>query len=347
MEKTIIIGSGPAGWTAGIYAARASLSPLLIEGLATQENQEKNRLPMGQIALTTEVENFPGFPPGDLGGYLDSAISKSRKNMLPPRDAGLTGVSGPELVELIRAQAVHFGTRVVSDDIIDVDFSRSPYKLIGAAGNIYETQTVVIATGAVANFLGLESENRFKNRGVSACAVCDGALPRFRNKPLAVIGGGDAAVEEAEYLTKFTSKIYLIHRRDQLRASKIVAQHAMEHPAIEILWNRIPEEFLGNDKEGVTGVRLKSTVGEPVLELAISGVFVAIGHTPNTEFLKGKIALTEKGFIARPIPFRTNTSVPGVFTAGDVADDYYRQAISAAATGCMAALDAERYLASL
>jgi thioredoxin reductase (NADPH) len=347
MEKTIIIGSGPAGWTAAIYAARASLSPLLIEGAVTQENQEKNRLPMGQIALTTEVENFPGFPPGDLSGYLDSAISKGRKGMLPPRGAEFTGVSGPELVELIRAQAVYFGTRVVSDDIVDVDFSQLPYKLIGATGNIYETQTVIIASGASANYLGLASENRFKNRGVSACAVCDGALPRFRNKPLAVVGGGDAAVEEAEYLTKFTSKIYLIHRRNQLRASKIVVKRAMEHSAIEILWNRIPEEILGNDKEGVTGILLKSTVDEPVMELAVSGLFVAIGHTPNTEFLNGKLALTEKRFIARPVPFRTNTSVPGVFTAGDVADDYYRQAISAAGTGCMAALDAERYLASL
>ncbi|MDR3198348.1 MAG: FAD-dependent oxidoreductase [Planctomycetaceae bacterium] len=347
MEKTIIIGSGPAGWTAAIYAARASLSPLLIEGAVTQENQEKNRLPMGQLALTTEVENFPGFPPGNLSGYIDSAVPQSRKNMLPPRETEFTGVTGAELVELIRTQAVFFGTRVISDDIIDVDFSRLPYKLIGAAGNIYETQTVIIATGASANYLGLESERRFKNRGVSACAVCDGALPRFRNKPLAVIGGGDAAVEEAEYLTKFTPKVYLIHRRNQLRASKIVAKRAMEHSAIEILWNRIPEEILGNDKEGVTGVLLKSTAGEPVMELGISGLFVAIGHTPNTEFLKGKLALTEKGFIARPVPFRTNTSVPGVFTAGDVADDYYRQAVSAAGTGCMAALDAERYLASL
>ncbi|MDR1962685.1 MAG: FAD-dependent oxidoreductase [Planctomycetaceae bacterium] len=347
MEKTIIIGSGPAGWTAAIYAARASLSPLLIEGAVTQENQEKNRLPMGQLALTTEVENFSGFPPGNLSGYLDSAISKGRKEMLPPRDAELTGVSGPELVELIRAQAVHFGTRVVSDDVVDVDFSQLPYKLIGATGNIYETKTVIVATGASANYLGLESENRFKNRGVSACAVCDGALPRFRNKPLAVVGGGDAAVEEAEYLTKFSSKVYLIHRRDQLRASKIVAQRAIDHSKIELLWNRIPKEVLGNDKDGVTGTLLQSTVGEPDLELPISGLFVAIGHTPNTGFLKGKLALTEKGFIARPVPFRTNTSVPGVFTAGDVADDYYRQAISAAGSGCMAALDAERYLASL
>ncbi|MDR2756602.1 MAG: FAD-dependent oxidoreductase [Planctomycetaceae bacterium] len=347
MEKTIIIGSGPAGWTAAIYAARASLSPLLIEGAVTQENQEKNRLPMGQLALTTEVENFPGFPPGDLSGYIDSAIPKGRKSMLPPRSNELTGITGAELVELIRTQSILFGTRVVSDDIVDVDFSRLPYKLIGSNGNIYETQTVIIATGASANYLGLESENRFKNRGLSACAVCDGALPRFRNKPLAVVGGGDAAVEEAEYLTKFTSNVYLIHRRDQLRASKIVAKRAMEHPAIKILWNRIPEEILGNDKEGVTGILLKSTIDEPVTELAVSGLFVAIGHTPNTEFLKGKLTLTEKGFIVRPIPFRTNTSVPGVFTAGDVADDYYRQAISAAGSGCMAALDAERYLASL
>jgi thioredoxin reductase (NADPH) len=346
MEKTIIIGSGPAGWTAAIYAARASLSPLVIEGAVTQENQEKNRLPMGQLALTTEVENFPGFPPGELVGYLDSAIPKNRQAFLPPHEPELKGVSGPELVELIRAQAVHFGTRVVSDDVVDVDFSRLPYKLIGAEGNIYETQTVIVATGASANYLGLESEGKFKNRGVSACAVCDGALPRFRNKPLAVVGGGDAAVEEAEYLTKFASKVYLIHRRDQLRASKIVAKRAAEHSKIEILWNRIPKEILGSDKDGVTGALLQSTVGEPDFELPIAGIFVAIGHTPNTGFLKGKLALTEKGFVSKPIPFRTNTSVPGVFTAGDVADDHYRQAISAAGSGCQAAIDAERYLSS-
>jgi thioredoxin reductase (NADPH) len=345
MEKTIIIGSGPASWTAAIYAARASLSPLVIEGAFTQENQEKNRLPMGQLSLTLEVENYPGFPPGLLAPFLDSAIPNSRKAMLSPREPDSKHVSGPELVELIRAQAVHFGTRVVSDDVVDVDFSGSPFKLIGATGNIYETKTVIVATGASANYLGLESEKRYKNRGVSACAVCDGALPRFRNQPIAVVGGGDVAVEEAEYLTKYSNEVYLIHRRDQLRASKIVAQRALNNPHIQVLWNRVPKEIFGNEKEGVTSVLLQSTKGELDMDLPVTGIFLAIGHTPNTEFLNGKLDLTEKGFIVRPVPFRTNTSVPGVFSAGDVADDYYRQAISAAGSGCMAAMDAERYLA--
>ncbi len=303
------------------------------------------------MALTTEVENYPGFPPGNIGAFVDSAVSSGRKALLTPRDpvdaAEQHSVTGPELVELIRAQAVHFGTRVVTDDVVDVDFTGSPLKLIGATGNVYETHTVVIATGASANYLGLPSETRFKNRGVSACAVCDGALPRFRDKPVAVVGGGDAAVEEAEYLTKYASKVFLTHRRNELRASKIVAERARKNPKIEILWNRVPVEVLGDDERGVTGLRLDSTVGEPTLEIAVSGMFLAVGHTPNTGFLEGKIDLEPGGFIARPVPFRTNTSVPGVFTAGDVADRHYRQAISAAGTGCMAALDAERYLAAM
>jgi thioredoxin reductase (NADPH) len=218
-------------------------------------------------------------------------------------------------------------------------------KLICSDGKTYETKTVIVATGASANYLGLPSEDRFKNRGVSACAVCDGGLPRYRNVPIAVVGGGDAAVEEALYLTKTASKVYIIHRRNELRASKIASQRAAEHPKIEILWNTIPKEILGNDQAGVTGVLLQSTAGLPDKEIAVSGVFVAIGHTPNTKFLRGKVALTDKGYIVRPIPFRSNTSVPGVFAAGDVADDYYRQANTAAAGGCMAAIDAERYLA--
>jgi len=345
MENTIIIGSGPAAWTAALYAARASLAPLVIEGDITQENQEKGTLPMGQLALTTEVENFPGFPPGQLTEYLHSAIPTHRLAMLAPREPEDQCIFGAELVELIRAQAVHFGTRVVTSDVIDVDFANSPLKLIGSDGKVYETQTVIVATGASANYLGLPSEDRFKNRGVSACAVCDGGLPRYREVPIAVVGGGDAAVEEALYLTKTASKVYLIHRRNELRASKIAAKRAMEHPKIQILWNWIPLEIVGNDKEGVTGMLLRSTVGLPALGIIVSGVFMAIGHTPNTKFLGGKVALTEKGYIVRPIPFRSNTSVPGVFAAGDVADDYYRQANTAAAGGCMAAIDAERYLA--
>ncbi len=345
-EKVIIIGSGPAGWTAAIYAARAALKPLLFEGAITAENQANSTLPMGQLALTTEVENFPGFPPGDLGQYLETSISSGRKMMLAPHDPKQLGVSGPELVELMRAQAVHFGTGVITEDIVDVDFSAKPIVLTASSGTKYETESLIIATGAKANYLGLPSEDHFKNKGVSACAVCDGALPRFREKAVAVIGGGDSAVEEADYLTKFASKVYLVHRRDELRASKIMAQRAKDHPKIEILWNRVPQEVLGSEQEGVTGVLLKSTVGEPDLNLPVSGFFLAIGHTPNTAFLKGKLRLNDKGFIERTVPHRTNTSVEGVFAAGDVADDYYKQAISAAGTGCMAALDAERYLAA-
>jgi thioredoxin reductase (NADPH) len=345
METIIIIGSGPAAWTAAMYAARASLNPLVIEGDITQENQEKGTLPMGQLALTAEVENFPGFPPGNLSEYLNSAIPNSRLAMLAPRDPDGKNILGVEIVELIRAQAVHFGTRVITGDVVDVDFTSSPLKLISSDGKVYESQTAIVATGASATYLGLPSEDQFKNRGVSACAVCDGGLPRFRNAPVAVVGGGDAAVEEALYLTKTASKVYLIHRRDELRASRIIAQRAAEHPKVEILWNTIPKAILGNNQDGVTGVLLRSTLGQPDVEIAVSGVFVAIGHTPNSKFLRGKIDLTEKGYVVRPIPFRSNTSVSGVFAAGDVADDYYRQANTAAASGCMAAIDAERFLA--
>ena len=344
MENVIIIGSGPAAWTAAVYAARASLSPIVIEGDVTQKNQEKGTLPMGQLALTSEVENFPGFPPGKLTEYLNSAIPSSRLEMIVPHDPDELCIAGQELVELIRAQAVHFGTRVITADVVDVDFSCSLLKLFGSDGKTYETKTVIVATGASANYLGLPSEDRFKNRGVSACAVCDGGLPRFRDVPIAVVGGGDAAVEEALYLTKTASKVYLIHRRNELRASKVIAKRAMEHPKVKILWNTIPKEILGNDKEGVTGMLLQSTAGQPECEIAVGGVFVAIGHTPNTIFLTGKVDLTDKGYIVRPIPFRSNTSAPGVFAAGDVADEYYRQANTAAAGGCMAAIDVERYL---
>jgi thioredoxin reductase (NADPH) len=346
MEKIIIIGSGPAGWTAAIYAARASLAPLLIEGAYTQQNQEFGTLPMGQLSLSNEVENFPGFPLGNIQPYLDSAVPNSRKDLLPPREDASQCVSGAELVELMRTQAVHFGTRVVSDDIADVDFTGTVHKLVGTNGNVYETKTVIIATGARANYLGLPSETRFKNRGVSACATCDGALPRFRDKPIAVIGGGDAAVEEAEYLTKTASKVYLIHRRNELRASKIVANRALHHPKIEIVWNRVLKEILGTDTDGVTGLLLESTIGEKDISLDVSGVFVSIGRTPNSGFLKGKVELSPGGYVVRTVPFRTNTSAPGVFVAGDVADDIYRQGITAAGTGCMAAIDAEKYLVS-
>lgn len=342
-EKVIVIGSGPAAWTAAIYSARANLSPLVFEGAITEENRLAGTLPLGQLALTTEVENFPGFPTGDLGAYLDSAVAEDRRGVLPPHEKH--GVSGPELMELMRQQATNFGTRIITEDITAVRFDRHPFELTTSEGANHQALAVIVATGARANYLGLPSEERFKNKGVSACAVCDGALPRFRNQPVAVIGGGDSAVEEADYMSHFASKVYLVHRRNELRASKVMAQRAAENPKIEILWCRVVDEILGDDAKGVGGIRLKSTTGEEDLELTIAGYFAAIGHTPNTAFLGGQIELTEKKYIRLTMPHRMITSVEGVFAAGDVADDYYRQAITAAATGCMAALDAERWLA--
>jgi thioredoxin reductase (NADPH) len=343
-EKVIIIGSGPAAWTAAIYAARAELRPLVFEGAITEENRLAGTLPLGQLALTTEVENYPGFPAGTLEAYLDNAIAQDKRRLMAPH--AKHGVSGPELMELMRQQAINFGTRVITEDVVDVDLDGHPFPLTASDGKTYETLAVIVATGARANYLGIPSEEKYKNRGVSACAICDGALPRFRNKPLVVVGGGDSAVEEADYLTKFASKVYLVHRRDQLRATKIMADRATGNPKIEILWNCVVDEILGNDSDGVTGVRLKSTKGEDDLQVEISGFFLAIGHTPNTAFLKSKLRTNEKQYIVWTTPGRTCTSVGGVFAAGDVADDYYRQAVTAAGTGCMAALDAERWLAA-
>jgi len=343
-ERVIIIGSGPSGWTAAIYAARAALHPLVFEGAITEENRLAGTLPLGQLALTTEVENYPGFPTGDLEAYLDNAIDQKRRSYMAPHPK--EGVTGPELMELLRQQALNFGARIITADITSVNFDARPFRLTASDGKVYESHSVIVAAGARANYLGLPSEEKYKNRGVSACAVCDGALPRFRNKPLVVVGGGDSAVEEAEYLTKFASTVYMVHRRDQLRASKIMAKRASDNPKIEILWNRTLGEVLGNDKDGVTGARLTSTVGEPDLVQDCCGVFLAIGHTPNTAFLDGKLDLTAKKYIKLTTAARTYTSVAGVFAAGDVADDYYRQAVTAAGTGCMAALDAERWLAA-
>jgi thioredoxin reductase (NADPH) len=343
-EKVIIIGSGPAAWTAAIYCARAALKPLVFEGALSEENRLAGTLPLGQLALTTEVENYPGFPAAEIGVYLDAAIAADRRRLMAP--SGKEGVSGPELMELMRQQAVNFGTRVITEDVVDLDVAARPFRLSVSDGNAYESHSVIVATGARANYLGLPSEEKYKNRGVSACAVCDGALPRFRNKPLVVVGGGDSAVEEADYLSKFASTVYMIHRRQELRASKIMVERATTNPKIQILWNRTLAEVLGNDKDGVTGARLQSTVGQPDLEQAATGVFMAIGHTPNTAFLKGKLELTAKKYIQWTTPARTYTSVEGVFAAGDVADDYYRQAVTAAGSGCMAALDAERWLAA-
>ena len=345
-EKVVIIGSGPAGWSAAIYAARASLSPLLFEGTHKPE-----MIPLGQLAYTTEVENYPGFPFGNVHGFVQSAVNKDRHWNLPdPPDHKKDGqyhyaVQGTELMELMKQQALNFETRVVEDDIVDIDVSSTPYKVIPASGEAIETHAIIIATGARANYLGLPSEEEYKNKGVSACAVCDGALPTFHAKPLAVVGAGDSAVEEACYLAnlKAAVKVHMIVRRDEMRASKIMQQRALDHPKIEVHWNQVVDEVLG-DGNLVTGLRLKSTKDESTSELAVGGMFVAIGHTPNTSFLGGKVAMNDKGYIQWTLPFRTNTSVDGVFAAGDVADDYYRQAITSAGTGCMAALDVERWL---
>jgi thioredoxin reductase (NADPH) len=341
-EKVIIIGSGPAGWAAAIYAARAQLSPLVFEGALTEENRLQGTLPLGQLALTTEVENYPGFPAGNLQAYLDQSIEKQMRQYMAPHTGH--GVSGPELMELMRQQAKNFGTRIITDDITSVDLSKRPFKVNSLSGETYEAQSLIIATGARANYLGLESENKYKNMGVSACAVCDGALPRFRNKNLVVIGGGDSAMEEATYLTKFATKVFIIHRRDSFRASKIMAQRVLENPKIEVKWNNVVEEVLGSDDKGVTGVRIKNTETNQTETLDITGYFCAIGHTPNVSFLNGQLKTTDKQYIQWVKPQRTNTSVEGVFAAGDVADDYYRQAITAAGSGCAAALDCERWL---
>jgi thioredoxin reductase (NADPH) len=344
-EKVIIIGSGPAGWTAAIYAARATLNPVVYEGAFNEDNRLKGTLPLGQLALTTEVENFPGFPFGDMTAYLDSSIEAEKRRYMAPHSQH--GVSGPELMELMRQQATNFGTRVITDDIAEIDLSQRPFRMKTLGGDDVSAHAVIIATGARANYLGLPSEERFKNNGVSACAVCDGALPRFRNKPVVVVGGGDSAMEEATFLTKFSSSVSIIHRRDSFRASKIMAERALNNPKITVKWNSQIDEVLGDDKTGVSGVRIRSTQNSDQTEtLEATGYFAAIGHTPNTDFLNGQLKTNSKGYIVWTTPQRTNTSVEGVFAAGDVADDYYKQAITAAGTGCMAALDAERWLSA-
>ena len=343
-ENVVIIGSGPAGWSAAIYAARAKLNPIVYEGAINGENQIKGTLPLGQLNQTTEVENYPGFPFGNMAGYLDSAIDPSIRQYMPPHHGH--GVSGPELLQLMRKQAENFGTRIVTDDIVEIDLSQRPFRMKSLEGQEIVAQSVIIATGARANYLGLESETKYKNMGVSACAVCDGAMPRFSNRPLVVIGGGDSAMEESNFLTKFASKVYIIHRRDSFRASKVMADRALNNPKIEVKWNSAVDEVIGNDDDGVTAVRIRSLKDTAKTEtLEVSGYFCAIGHTPNTDFLKGQITVNDKGYIQWPVSHRTNTNVEGVFAAGDVADDYYKQAITAAGSGCQAALDCERWLA--
>jgi len=303
-ESMIIIGGGPAGYTAAIYAARSDLKPLLIEG----------KMPGGQLTTTSEVENFPGFP---------------------------KGVQGGELTSMMRAQADRFGTRFVSDEVISVDFSSQPL-IVRTADGSYESQTVIIATGASATRLGIPSEQEYYGRGVSACATCDGFF--FKGKKIAVVGGGDSAMEEATFLTRFAESVTVIVRKDELRASKIMQERAKANPKISFVWNSEVREVLG-DGTRVTAIRLFNNKTNDIADLPIEGVFVAIGHKPSADAFKGQIELDEKGYIVTR-PHSTQTNVEGVFAAGDVADPHYRQAITAAGSGCTAAIEAERFLSA-
>ena len=311
-ETIVIIGSGPAAWTAAIYAARANLNPFVIEG-----EPSRTMIPGGQLMTTTEVENYPGFP--------DS-------------------ITGPELVERMKQQAMRFETRSMIEDVVSIDMSKRPFVVTPSYSEPIESLTVVIATGANARWLDVPNEERLAQigGGVSACAVCDAALPQYRNRKIAVVGGGDTAMEEALYTTKFAERVYIIHRRDEFRASKVMADRVLAHPKITVLWNKVVKEVIGMNE--IEGVRLEDTVTGEVTDLEVGGMFVAIGHTPNTAFLGGQLELTPHGYI-KTQSWRTATSVEGIFAAGDVMDDYYRQAITAAGTGCMAALEAERWLA--
>jgi thioredoxin reductase (NADPH) len=306
IERVIILGSGPAGLTAAIYAARANLSPLLIDGSQAG----------GQLMITTDVENYPGFPKGILG---------------------------PELMQEFRVQAERFGTRFVSGDVTKVELKQAPFRLLVNDDTWYECRTLIISTGASAKLLGLKSESKLMGHGVSACATCDGFF--FKGKEVMVVGGGDTAVEEATFLTKFASKVTIIHRRDQLRASKIMQERAKSNPKIAFLWDSAVTEVLGIEAGCVSGVRVKDLKSGQLRDLPCGGLFIAIGHEPNTKLFAGQLEMDEHGYL-KTTPGSTATKIPGIFAAGDVQDHVYRQAVTAAGSGCMAAIDAERYLES-
>ena len=308
VKNVVIVGSGPAGHTAAIYSARANLSPFMFEGYVMGGSAG------GQLTTTTDVENYPGFP---------------------------EGIEGPELMQLFRKQSERFGTEMVQEDVISADFSQRPFVLKSESREV-KTHSVIISTGATAKRMGVPNEEKMWNNGMSACAVCDGALPMFRNQPLMVIGGGDTAVEEATYLAKFGSVVYLVHRRDQLRASKIMQERALKHPKLEILWDTVLEDALGEDY--LTGASLKNIKTGEARQLEVAGLFYAIGHTPNTSIFNGQLDLDDAGYIKLKLGTQ-ETNIEGVFAAGDVHDHKYRQAITAAGTGCAASLEAERWLA--
>jgi thioredoxin reductase (NADPH) len=305
--KVVIIGSGPAGYTAGIYAARGMLEPLLIQGIQ----------PGGQLTITTDVENYPGF--ADV-------------------------IQGPWLMEQMRLQATHVGTNIVADHVIDVNLAQRPFRIECDSGDVYLAETLILATGAQARWLELPSEEKFKGYGVSACATCDGFF--YRGKNVIVVGGGNTAVEEALFLTNFAASVTVVHRRDGFRAERILQERLFKHPKIGVLWDTVVEEIVGTeDPLKVSGVRLRNVKSAALTEMPVDGVFVAIGHVPATDLVKGQVKMKPSGYI-ETAPHSTATSVPGVFAAGDVADDIYRQAVTAAGLGCMAALEAERFLAA-